>query len=368
MAAKPNTKPKAVAYTDTYEGKPAIFVSGFIFDGFGLFLADYLAEEAKRAGQTITLFLQSGGGMVTEAFAFYDFVRAHNIDFRVEGYGEVGSAATIIALAAGRERIALAENAAWFMHRAYMVNEWGERIDGNPEELARINGQLVSIYATESGRSEEEITAMLNKGDQGASLSAQEAVDMGFAGGIVASARAAAFRKPQAVSDTTTIKTMSKTTVPVKLSLGKALASAIGQEVTAEVNIDEAVASQLAEKDETIAALNKQIEELEAARPAEGTTATAEEVTNLNAQLEAAKAEASAKAQALAAKEAEFTALSNELAELKKPLAERTNADNRNGAVAAMPGSEQEHPNVVALRNAIASDPQAKLHAKRANA
>jgi ATP-dependent Clp protease, protease subunit len=358
MAAKPTTKPKAVAYTDTYEGKPAIFVSGFIFDGFGLFLADYLAEEAKRAGQTITLFLQSGGGLVTEAFAFYDFVRAHSIDFRVEGYGEVGSAATIIALAAGRDKIALAENAAWFMHRAYMVNEWGDRIDGNPEELARINGQLASIYATESGRSEEEIIALLDKGDRGASLSAQEAVDMGFAGGIVASARAAAFRKPQAVADTDHTKTMSKTTVAVKLPIIKALASAIGQEVTAEVNIDEAVAAQLSEKDQTIDELKKQIETLEASRPAEGVTA--EKIGELTGQLQAAQAEASAKAQALAAKEQEFATISAELAELKKPLAERTNADNRGAAVAAMPGSESEHPNVVALRKALASDPRTK--------
>lgn len=351
------TKPqKAVAYTQMIEGLPSVFVTGFIYEGFGTYLGQYV-YDAFQAHGPVTLYINSNGGILGEAFAFYDFVRAKGIALNVEVFGTVGSAATIIAAAAGRENIHISENSDWFVHRVYFVNEWGERIDGNPEEAARLNGLLVNAYMVLTGMDEAAVNALLDKGDNNASISAADAVSMGFAADIIPASKAAAFKQ---IAEANKPETMTK--VPVKLNLGKAIAAAFGGEVSAEVDVDAAVAQQLTEKDEEIAALKAQIGTLEeAAKPVEGTVDPAA----ITAELETAKAQNAEQATAIAAKETVIAdkdkaieALNQKLADaLKKPISGPAIANNTAAAVAAIPGEAKENPNVSALRSAMASTP-----------
>lgn len=345
MATNP-VKKKAVAYTQVYDGKPAVFLTGFIHEGYGLEFAHYLANEAKAAGGEVTLFMDSPGGLVKEGFAFYDFVRANNVPFRVEGYGEVGSIATIMAAGAGKDKISLAQNAGWFIHRTRFINDYGETVQGNEEELARLNTMLVNAYMELTGKSAEEIEALMDRGDGGYTFTAAEAMELGFIGSILPSARAAAFKSIQpATEPTTNTKTMSTKKVAVKLSLLQAVASLITSEgATVEVDVEAETAKQLEEKDATIAELQGQIATLEAAaKPADPGDEQGEKIEEVKAQLETAKAEASKQADAVAAKEAEIVALNTKLAEaLKAPLATRTVADNRTASVAAAPNAAQK--------------------------
>lgn len=354
-------KQKAVAYTQVYEGKPSIFLTGFIHDGYGLEFANYIAQVSKEAGEPVTVFLNSQGGKVTEGFAFYDFIRANGIKFKIEGYGIVGSIATVMAAAAGRENIALAENAEWFVHRARFVNDYGETIKGNEEDLARMNAQMANVYSELTGKASADIEAIMDKGDAGYSYTAAEALDMGFIGSILPSARAAAFKQLSATAHNDKPMSEPKGKVPVKLSFGKAVAAAFGGEVTAEVELEQVIADQLAEKDQTIADLQSQIATLEASKA----EVTPEQVDALRAELETVKAEASKHATAVAEKEQAIADLNTKLEDaLKAPLAGPTVGNNTAAAVAAMPNSEPENPNVIALKKAIASDPAAKLMAK----
>lgn len=339
------TKPqKAVAYTQMIEGSPSVFVTGFIWDGFGSYLSQYVYDEYIRNGRKpLTLYINSNGGILSEAFGFYDFVRAKGVTLNVEVIGSAGSAATIVALGAGRENINISENSDWFIHRVSFINEYGEVIEGNAEEAARLNALLVNAYMVATGRTEAEVVAWLDKGDAGQSMSATEAVEFGFASGIIPASKAAAFN--QMIAQANKPETMTK--VPVKLNLGKAIAAAFGGEVSAEVDVDAAVAQQLTEKDAEIAALKAQIGTLEeAAKPVEGTVDTAA----ITAELETAKAQNAEQATAIAAKETALAdkdkaieALNQKLADaLKKPISGPAIANNTAAAVAAIPGETKD--------------------------
>jgi|JI9StandDraft_1071089.scaffolds.fasta_scaffold11652_6 ATP-dependent protease ClpP protease subunit len=350
------TKPqKAVAYTQMIEGEPSVFVTGFIYEGFGTYLGQYV-YDAFQAHGPVTLYINSNGGILGEAFAFYDFVRAKGIALNVEVFGTVGSAATIIAAAAGRENIHISENSDWFVHRVYFVNEWGERIDGNPEEAARLNGLLVNAYMVLTGMDEAAVNALLDKGDNNASISAADAVSMGFAADIIPASKAAAFKQ---IAEANKPKDMTK--VAVKLNFGKAVAAALGNEVTTEIDVDAAVAAQLTEKDEEIATLKGQIATLEeATKPVDG----AVDAATIAAELETVKAQneehvkaIATKEAALAEKETALNEVSAKLAAALKPAAGPTIGTNASAAVAGMPNSTPENPNVIALRGALAATP-----------
>ena len=350
------TKPqKAVAYTQMIEGSPSVFVTGFIYEGFGTYLGQYV-YDAFQAHGPVTLYINSNGGILGEAFAFYDFVRAKGIALNVEVFGTVGSAATIIAAAAGRENIHISENSDWFVHRVYFVNEWGERIDGNPEEAARLNGLLVNAYMVLTGMDEAAVNALLDKGDNNASISAADAVAMGFAADIIPASKAAAFKQ---IAEANKPKDMTK--VAVKLNFGKAVAAALGNEVTTEIDVDAAVAAQLTEKDEEIATLKGQIATLEeATKPVDG----AVDAATIAAELETVKAQnkehvkaIATKEAALAEKETALNEVSAKLAAALKPAAGPTIGTNASAAVAGMPNSTPENPNVIALRGALAATP-----------
>ncbi len=331
------TKPqKAVAYTQMIEGSPSVFVTGFIYEGFGTYLGQYV-YDAFQAHGPVTLYINSNGGILSEAFAFYDFVRAKGVALNVEVFGTVGSAATIIAAAAGRENIHISENSDWFIHHVYFVNEWGDRIDGNPDEAARLNGLLVNAYMVLTGMDEAAINALLDKGDENVSISAADAVAMGFAADIIPASKAAAFKQLSANAHNT--PTM-KVKLPLKLNLGKALASIGGDGTEVEIDVDEVVAGQLAAKDEEIAALKSQITTLEeAAKPAEG----ALDPAAIAAELETVKAQNAEQATVIAAKDAALNEANQKLADaLKKPISGPAVANNTAAAVAAIPGEAKD--------------------------
>lgn len=349
----PQKPQRAVAYSTTIDGETAVFVTGYIYEGFGTYLSQYVYELAK-GDKPVVLYINSPGGLLGEAFAFYDFARVKGLKVNVEVYGQVGSAATIIAAAAGRDGIAIGENAEWFVHRVMFVNEYGERIEGNPEEAARLNGLLVGAYMELTGMDADAVNALLDAGDAGKSISAADAVSMGFAGRVLEAARAAAFKDISAGLAALNTKPMSekkktvKVATKVNLTTMEALRAAVtndGTAVEVEVDVEQAVADEIATRDARIAELEGQL--------AQATAAGTEAQANTE-QVEAAK---KALADANAAHERAIAALKDEhtkaIASLKAPTAKPVNADNQEGAVGRIPGSDQEHQGVGVLKQAL---------------
>lgn len=311
-------------------------------------LQSSLTAYANNGDGIPTLNLYSHGGYLNDATAFYDWAVTSNAKFRVRVWGTAMSAMTLIAAAAGRENIEIAPNATWMIHECH---------GGTDEMNAHGNDAAVRIYRRLTNLTEKKIREMMAATT---TLNAQQAVEMGFAGKVMKNTMklAAMYEaKPIELNEQLTAMADKKTTVPVKLTFGKAISAAFGSEVTAEVDVDQAVADEIATLKEENAALKGQIAALETAQgdkqadeaaDQEAITDTEKEAVTAKADLETAKAEH--------AKELEKVKAAHlaELAALKAPLASKTVADNQAPAVGAMPGTDRkDDPNISAIKAAL---------------
>ena len=307
MSTKHQQQAQAVAYSTTVDGNPALFVSGYVFNGFGLMLAQEVERLASDTGKPVTLYLNSNGGLLAEAFAYYDYIRAKGIAVKVEGFGTIGSAATVVAMASGRDGITLAENTTWFIHRVSFRDEYGDVVTGDDAERDRLNGLLTAAYMEFTGQTAEAINALLDAGDGGVGINASKAVELGFAAGVipVADSKAAAFRVLQPIASHQPIAPMSTKKVAVKLSLLQAVASLTSEGTTVEVDMEAKAA-------DTIAALT-------AERDAKAT-----ELDAINAKLAAIEAEKVAAEAAKVEAETAATAAATEVTTAKEAVATKT--------------------------------------------
>ncbi len=291
-------------------------------------LSHYAQEDAGE----ITLNIYSHGGYLDDATAFYDWVASSETKFKVRVWGTAMSAATVIAAAAGRENIEIAPNASWMIHET----------QGGTDEMRSIgNDSLVRVYRKLTGLKETKIREMIAATT---TLNATDAVAMGFAGKVMKStARLAAMyeARPVELNEQPTAMAETKKTIKatVKLTVAQAISAATGSGVEVEVEAEQATADALAEKDTRISQLETELAEAKAKTADEATTAEAltqatQEAVQAKADLAAA---VSAKDKAMADLKATHDA---EIAALKAPLAKATVADNKDGAVAKMPGSD----------------------------
>jgi len=335
--------------TSKNEDGTQLWITGEI--GYDVRFADlqraFTYYAAEDAGQ-ITVNLYSHGGSLDDATAFYDWAQAQGLKFKVNVWGAAMSAATVIAAAAGAENISMAPNAVWMIH---------ECSGATIEMCALGNDALARIYNKLTGLKEAKIREMMASTK---TLDAQQAVEMRFAGKVMKSTMKLAAMYEATPIEQKTIAMSEKKNVKVTLSLPKAIAAAFGGAVTAEVDVDQAVADQLSEKDTAIAdkqteidALKKQIEDLEAAKPED----LAPKLAELTAEVEAAKTEAKAKADEVVALQAK----------LKEPLENKTVANNTAAEIGASPGTvKDEKTEFVAKVFGQMSDVERAVHETKA--
>lgn len=134
--------------------------------------------RADAPGEELTIVLNSYGGDVTEGIAIYNLLQATGVDVVISGMA--ASIASVIAMA-GR-RVSMYDNSTLFLHHAWT---WGE---GNAadfkqrtEELEAADRVLLDAYIRKSGRTEDEIRAVLDgpNGD-GSSIDAARALELGL--------------------------------------------------------------------------------------------------------------------------------------------------------------------------------------------
>lgn len=104
-----------------------IWVGGDIMDGAAGFYHREMSEAAQFANH-LDIFIDSFGGSVSEALAVHDLIRsfATSIPCRTIGVGFVASAACLIILQAGDERLS-------YPHTRYMIHELGRMLGGGAE-------------------------------------------------------------------------------------------------------------------------------------------------------------------------------------------------------------------------------------------
>lgn len=165
-----------------------------IYDEIGIwgvtakaFISDLKKIDAKK----VILNVNSPGGSVFDGFAIYNALknlRDSGTEITARVMGIAASAASFIVMAANK--IEMPENSMMMVHYASGL-AWGNAEDmrGMADTLDKIDASLVGIYTARTGKSEEDVRAMLEAETY---LSAQEAKDAGFADTVIENVKATA--------------------------------------------------------------------------------------------------------------------------------------------------------------------------------
>ena len=147
------------------------------------FVRNELAGNSKNA---VTVKISSLGGSVDEALSIYDqFIEHGNVTAELSAF--VASAATLISL--GAKTVRMNENSFYLIHKAMnWVDEWGAmnedeiealitKLEDTKQYLAKVTLQLAKMYVKKTGKTLDEITALMK---QQTWLNAEEAKAWGF--------------------------------------------------------------------------------------------------------------------------------------------------------------------------------------------
>jgi ATP-dependent Clp protease protease subunit len=169
---------------------------------YGITAKDFMATLAAAGAGPVKVRINSPGGDVFAGLSIYNALKAHPGGVTCVVDGLAASAASVIALAG--DRLEMAQNSMLMIHRA-----WGVTV-GNTNDmtstaavLAKIDGQMVGIYAEKTGGDPDEIMAAV---DAETWFTADEAVTAKYCDAVVSSPAKATKAKAQADAEATKAK------------------------------------------------------------------------------------------------------------------------------------------------------------------
>ncbi|MGS8178516.1 ClpP-like prohead protease/major capsid protein fusion protein [Pseudomonas aeruginosa] len=192
MSSAPLLAPQAMACALTNDTKPAEswysikalsrgVAEILLYDEIGVWgiTAQQFARELKALGDLslISLRIHSPGGDVFEGTAIYNLLKNHPARVEAHVDGLAASMASVIAMAA--DTLYMPENAMMMVHRPWGI-QGGEADDMRryADLLEKIEGTMVAAYMAKTGKSEEDIKALLKAETW---MDGREAVEAGFA-------------------------------------------------------------------------------------------------------------------------------------------------------------------------------------------
>ena len=156
----------------------------FIFDEIGVFgvSAQSFVQELKGLqGKSLKVRVNSPGGDVFDGLAIHSALVQHDAPVETVVDGLAASAAAIVTMAG--KTVTMAENAFLMIHDA-----WG-MVLGNAREmrefadlLDKVSGQVAQLFAKKTGLEFDDVRGLMEKETW---MSAAEAVDKGFADGVM---------------------------------------------------------------------------------------------------------------------------------------------------------------------------------------
>lgn len=239
--------------------------------GWGVSLQAF-ASQLPPEGQDVSVRVSSPGGDVFAGIAMASLLRSRNATVYIDGLA--ASAASL--LATGAKRVVMAPGSMQMIHNPWaMVAGDQNQLNKEASVLAQITESAAQMYATKSGKSVDEIKALM---DAETWLTAEEAVSMGFADAIeqgLAMAACAGIERYNYKNGAKYMDIFNRqklTDVSAELEAVKAELVQYRNELEKTAEEKEAAASRVAELEAEIAAKNA---ELQAAK-AEAETAVEE--------------------------------------------------------------------------------------------
>ena len=157
---------------------------GICFKDVKDFISQIPAEDNK-----IELFIHCDGGSCTEGWAMYDAFRATGKDIEATIEGNCSSMATVVYMAAPKERRKCQPSAHICVHNPWM-STWGLGSAVNYDDLQKAANELkaeqdrmVDLYVERCGCDREEIQNLMNEDKY---IDAQKALELGIVGSIIA--------------------------------------------------------------------------------------------------------------------------------------------------------------------------------------
>jgi ATP-dependent Clp endopeptidase proteolytic subunit ClpP len=151
---------------------------------WGITASVFVAALNTITTPNIRVRINSPGGDVFDGLAIYNALANHKGNVTCVVDGLAASAASFIALAG--KTVSIHENAMMMIHRA-----WGVAI-GNQADMAdmvtvlgKIDAQLAGIYAKQTGKSVEEMSALMAGDTDGTWFTAQEAAALSMVDEII---------------------------------------------------------------------------------------------------------------------------------------------------------------------------------------
>ena len=218
--------------------------------GWGVSAKDFMYSLKDAGALTdITLRINSPGGSVFDGMAIYNQLVAHKAQVTVYIDGLAASMASVIAMAG--DLIVMPENAMMMIHNPWMIAGGdAEELRNNADLLDKIKSNMVGSYAKRTGKTDDEISAIM---DAETWFTGKEAVENGFADESLQPLDIAAsikgfdltkfkntpikdFKTPSAVADTKpkevimTIESTATSTVDNQVQIDLAVNAALAKE------------------------------------------------------------------------------------------------------------------------------------------
>jgi ATP-dependent Clp endopeptidase proteolytic subunit ClpP len=135
--------------------------------------------------QELVIRIDSEGGSVFDGLGIHDAITAWPGPVRAVVESSAFSIASFIAMAAGR--VEITENGYLMLHNPYTVTEGdSEELQKQADLLGKLSDSMVNAYATKTGKSREEVEAVMRAETW---LDAREAQASGFVDSILPTAR-----------------------------------------------------------------------------------------------------------------------------------------------------------------------------------
>ena len=206
-----------------------------IFDdigAYGVSAKSFLNDLRSVTTDEVDVEINSPGGDVFAGLAIYNGLRASGKKINVKVLGLAASAASLVAMAG--DTIEMPENAFMMIH-----NPWGFAMGGADEMrntadvLDKIGTGLVSTYAKRTGKTDQEITALL---DAETWMTAQEAVDAGFATSVTPALAVKASYSEDRLPENVRLAFKAQAPAPVEPAPAEAPAPVFGETLAEQVH------------------------------------------------------------------------------------------------------------------------------------
>ena len=153
-----------------------IIIDGVIGTNPGEISASMVKAQLPANGEPIELVIHSEGGSVFEGFAIFDAVNEYPGRKTASIKSSAFSIASLIPMAC--DEVSITPNGYMMIHRPYGGVEGDDEQMTNQAALIRdMRAKMTTAYAVRSGRSEEEIAAMM---ERETFLNAENCLAMGF--------------------------------------------------------------------------------------------------------------------------------------------------------------------------------------------